>query len=266
MDKEDLKRLAENPEFIQSIYNYCDRWCERCPFTARCLNFAMDSEELVDQEGHDINNEAFWQKLTETFQMTLELLHEAAEKEGIDLESIDAKEFEEQDSFNKELAKNHHCSRAAKLYSEMVDDWFDSAKDIFGYEDDEPDLAVSVDRGDVDPAEEMSDFGEAVEVVRWYQHLIYVKLMRAIRGELDERLEVLDEFPKDSDGSAKVALIGLDRSIAAWGEIRNLFPHRDNDILDTLVHLEQLRRNVENAFPEARAFIRPGFDKIDLNS
>jgi hypothetical protein len=266
MDKEDLKRLAENPEFIQSIYSYCDRWCERCPFTSRCLNFAMDSEELGDREAHDINNEAFWQRLTETFQMTLELLHEAAEKEGIDLESIDAKEFEEQERLNKELAKNHECSRAAKLYSEMVDDWFDSAKDIFGHEDDEPDLEVSVDIGDVDPAEEIFDFGEAVEVVRWYQHLIYVKLMRAIRGELDERLEILDEFPKDSDGSAKVALIALDRSIAAWGEIRNLFPHRDNDILDILVHLEQLRRNVEKAFPEARAFIRPGFDKIDLNS
>lgn len=266
MDKEDLKRLAENPEFIQSIYNYCDRWCERCPFTSRCLNFAMDSEEFGDQEAHDINNEAFWQRLTETFQMTLELLHEAAEEEGIDLESIDAKEFEEQDRLNKELAKNHQCSRAAKLYSEMVDDWFDSAKDIFGHEDDEPDLEVSADIGDVDPAEEISDFGEAVEVVRWYQHLIYVKLMRAIRGELDERLEILDEFPKDSDGSAKVALIALDRSIAAWGEIRNLFPHRNNDILDILVHLEQLRRNAEKAFPEARAFIRPGFDKIDLNS
>ena len=125
---------------------------------------------------------------------------------------------------------------------------------------------MSADIGDVDPDEEISDFGEAVEVVRWYQHLIYVKLMRAIRGELDERLEILDEFPKDSDGSAKVALIALDRSIAAWGEIRNLFPHRNNDILDILVHLEQLRRNAEKAFPEARAFIRPGFDKIDLNS
>ena len=266
MNKEDLKRLAENPEFIQSIYNYCDRWCERCPFTSRCLNFAMDSEDFGNQEARDINNEAFWQKLSETFQMTLELLHEAAEKEGIDLESIDAEEFEEQERLNNELAKNHHCSRAAKLYSEMVDDWFDSAQEIFGHEDDEPDLEMPEDRRDTDPAEALSDFGEAVEVVRWYQHLIYVKLMRAIRGELDERLEPPDEFPKDSDGSAKVALIGLDRSIAAWGEIRNLFPHRDHDILDILVHLEQLRRNAEKAFPEARAFIRPGFDKIDLNS
>jgi hypothetical protein len=36
--------------------------------------------------------------------------------------------------------------------------------------------------------------------------------------------------------------------------------------MDILVHLEQLRRKAEKTFPNARAFIRPGFDKIDLNS
>jgi len=90
--------------------------------------------------------------------------------------------------------------------------------------------------------------------------------MRAIRGELRERPEILDEFPKDSDGSAKVALIAIDRSIAAWGEIRNVFPIRERDILDLIARLDRLRRKVEKEFPDARAFIRPGFDKIDLNS
>jgi hypothetical protein len=266
MNKEDFKKLAENPQFIQGIYNYCDRWCERCPFTSRCLNFAMDSEEFVDQEAQDINNEAFWQKLSETFQMTLELLEEAAEQEGIDLDSLDMEENKEQDRLNDELARNHQCSRAAKLYSEMVDDWFSSAEDLFSPDDEEQEPEDAADVQDDDSTETFSGFGEAVEVVRWYQHLTYVKLMRAIRGELDERLEILDEFPKDSDGSAKVALIAIDRSIAAWGEIRSCFPHNNNDILNILLHLEQLRRKVEKAFPDARAFIRPGFDKIDLNS
>ena len=65
---------------------------------------------------------------------------------------------------------------------------------------------------------------DAVEVIRWYQHLIHARLMRAVRGELEERSEFPDEFPKDSDGSAKVALIAIDRSIAAWGTIRNQVP------------------------------------------
>lgn len=266
MDKERLKKLAEDPRFIQSIYNYCDRWCERCPFTARCLNFALDEEEFDHLETQDLDNEAFWKKLSETFQMTLELLEEAAEEQGIDLDSIDTKEVEEEDRLNDELARDHECSRMAKLYSEMVDDWLDSARELISSEEEELSAVETIEALDNSPAEKDDDLLEPVEVVGWYQHLIYVKLMRAIRGELLEEPEILDEYPKDSDGSAKVALIGIDRSIAAWGEIRSLFPHRSDQIMDILLHLEQLRRKVEKTFPDARAFIRPGFDKIDLNS
>lgn len=266
MNKERLKKLAEDPRFIQSIYNYCDRWCERCPFTARCLNFALDEEDFDHLETQDLDNEAFWKKLSETFQMTLELLEEAAEEQGIDLDSIDTEEVEEEDRLNDELARDHECSRMAKLYSEMVDDWLDSARELFSSEEEELSTVETFEALDNSPAEKDDDLLEPVEVVGWYQHLIYVKLMRAIRGELLEEPEILDEYPKDSDGSAKVALIGIDRSIAAWGEIRNLFPHRSDQIMDILLHLEQLRRKVEKTFPDARAFIRPGFDKIDLNS
>ena len=116
------------------------------------------------------------------------------------------------------------------------------------------------------PVREATGLEDAVQVIRWYQHQIYVKLMRAVRGELREEQEILDEFPKDSNGSAKVALIAIDRSIAAWGEIRNHFPLFNKDIMDLLLHLERLRRKVEKVFPAAREFIRPGFDKITLNS
>jgi len=239
MDKERLKKLAEDPRFIQSIYNYCDRWCERCPFTARCLNFALGQEEFDHLETQDLDNEAFWKKLSETFQMTLELLEEAAEEQGIDLDSVDTEEVEEQERLNNELARDHECSRMAKLYSEMADDWLESARDLFSSEEEEISADEPLDPLDNSSAEKDDDLLEPVEVVGWYQHLIYVKLMRAIRGELLEEPEILDEYPKDSDGSAKVALIGIDRSIAAWGEIRNLFPHRSDQIMDILLHLEQ---------------------------
>ena len=48
MDKEYIKKLTENPNFIPGIYNYCDRWCQRCPFTFRCMNFAMTEEHFAD--------------------------------------------------------------------------------------------------------------------------------------------------------------------------------------------------------------------------
>ena len=266
MDKERLKKLAGNPRFIQSIYDYCDRWCERCPFTARCLNFALGEEEFDHLETQDLDNEAFWKKLSETLQVTLELLEEAAEEHGIDLDSLDNEDFEEEERSNDELARDHECCRTAKHYVEMVDDWLTSARDLFGQEEEEVSHDELHETVHNDSPEKDIGLLEPVEVVGWYQHLIYVKLMRAIRGELEEESDILDEYPKDSDGSAKVALIGIDRSIAAWGEIRNRFPHRSNQIMDILLHLEQLRRKVEKTFPNARAFIRPGFDKIDLNS
>ena len=27
--------------FVPGIYNYCDRWCERCPLQFRCMSFMM---------------------------------------------------------------------------------------------------------------------------------------------------------------------------------------------------------------------------------
>lgn len=265
MDKEKIKELAADPRFISGIYNYCDRWCERCPLTSRCLNYALSEEQFADPETRDIKNEAFWEKLAETFQVTLDLVKEAAEREGIDLESLDIEEAAEEERLKDEVAKNHEPCRAAKAYVDMVDDWFQSARELFGQGEDEVDSEVRVDLSDVRPDQEESALGDALEVIRWYQHQIYVKLMRAVRGELDEREEILEEFPKDSDGSAKVALIGIDRSIAAWGEVGSHLPMLKNDILNILVHLDRLRRNVEKAFPDARTFIRPGFDKIDLN-
>jgi hypothetical protein len=266
MDKEKIKKLAQNTQFITGIYNYCDRWCERCPFTSRCLNFALGDEQFADPESRDITNKLFWQKLAETFQVTLDLLKEAAEREGIDLDSLDIQELAEEEMFNEEVAKNHECCRAAKEYGEMVDNWFDLAGDLFGQKKDELYPNVLPEMPNVSPVGEGASLEEAVQVVRWYQHQIYVKLMRAIRGHLEEKPKILDEFANDSDGSAKVALIAIDRSIAAWGEIRNHYPLRDHDILDLLVHLDRLRRRVEKVFPGARGFIRPGFDKVHLNS
>jgi hypothetical protein len=100
-----------------------------------------------------------------------------------------------------------------------------------------------------------------VDVIRWYQHQIYVKLKRAYHSIQDEKLEELDDFPKDSDGSTKVALIGIDRSISAWGEILKFLPNQKENILGIIAHLERLRNRTEADFPDARAFVRPGFDE-----
>ena len=74
--------------------------------------------------------------------------------------------------------------------------------------------------------------------------------------ETDEELKAM---PKDSDGSAKIALIAMDRSISAWAGLRETLG--DDSVLDLLVQLTRLRRETEALFPNARRFVRPGFDE-----
>ena len=96
MGNKSFQKKNQDKKHISGIYNYCDRWCERCPFTSRCLNYKMSEEKFSDQENLDVNNTAFWEKLTETLHETLDLLKEMAEEQGIDLNSI---EVEDTDHF-----------------------------------------------------------------------------------------------------------------------------------------------------------------------
>jgi phytoene dehydrogenase-like protein len=113
-----------------------------------------------------------------------------------------------------------------------------------------------------DPEADAADIVDALEVIRWYQTLIGPKLHRALSGQADA--DILDDdgnpFPRDSDGSAKIALIAMDRSLAAWDRLRRYFPDKGDSVLNILVYLARLRRAVEKEFPAARAFQRPGFD------
>ena len=263
--KEDLVALSEGERFISGIYNYCDRWCERCSFTSRCMHFAASKKAHSELESFDIENDAFWRGLSETFQVTLEWVEELAKREGIDLSAIDVEAQGQQDAYDDAVAEAHSCCRMGKTYSNKVDEWFDAVAADTPETEDRGETNSPADSVDVDPAGVNASCHDALAVVRWYQHHIFVKLMRAVRGQLREEEQSWDEFAKDSDGSAKVALIGIERSIAAWGELRRCFFQHQREIADILVLLEALRRNVEDAFPAARDFIRPGFDRVNLN-
>src|SRR5688500_10207507 len=86
-----LRKLAADPRFIPGIYNYCDRWCERCALSHRCLNYAMEqADDDADPSARDAGDERFWEKLHANFQLTLQMITEEAERRGIDLHSPDA--------------------------------------------------------------------------------------------------------------------------------------------------------------------------------
>ncbi len=261
MNKEELKKLAADPNHIPGIYNYCDRWCERCSLTSRCLNYIMSEEKFSDPETQDASNKAFWEKLSETFQETLSLLKEMAEEQGIDLDSIEIdKETQRRDIFDEDTVI-HMILHLSKSYISMVDEWFDNDIYHIGDAEDESKVEAYTLKIDSMSQEDTDLLKDSVEVIRWYQHQIYVKLRRALSSAQDEQNEDWDDFPKDSDGSAKVALIGIDRSISAWGKVLEYFPWQKKTLINLIASLKRLCQMVEKDFPDARSFVRPGFDE-----
>jgi hypothetical protein len=171
---------------------------------------------------------------------------------GIDLDAIEDDTDMEKDPRVPDLIE--HLS---KKYASAVNEWFETNQTISLEDDNLESLSIVSRQDEVD--ELVVKIEDAVEIIRWYQYFIHVKLHRACDSfDLDDDD---DGFPKDSDGSAKIALIGIDRSIAAW---KILLPHLAPDDIQTMrliEMLENLRLRVEKRFPDARAFVRPGFDE-----
>jgi hypothetical protein len=260
VNRKRLEELVGDPRFIPAIHNYCDRWCERCYLSARCVVFAMEQEEDHDPAAHDLQNQAFWDKLQERFQTALDMARDHAQEMGVDLDALDDKEFLEKERLRHKAAKNHPLHRAADRYWRKVDEWMKSHEALFQAKEDQLHQAVRMDPESSEPELEVASLTDAIEVIRWYQYFIAAKLYRAVHHD-PEMDEMLEGMPRDCDGSAKIALIALDRSIAAWGTLREALADEDDSILDLLVHLDRLRRRTETEFPQARGFVRPGFDQ-----
>jgi hypothetical protein len=248
MRRRTLTELARNPDFISGIYNYCDRWCERCPLTSRCLVYATEQEDAGSPENNDVRNEAFWKKLGSIFLETRKMIAEWATEAGIDLTKA-AAEDEARYNRKRKLVDNHPLTRCGKDYANAASDWFREFDNTIEVSDLRPE-------NDLADTEQVED---AREVIQWYQYQIAVKTMRALSGRREELEEA--ELPRDSDGSAKVALIGIDRSIAAWRLMQLSLAERATSIVPLVLQLERVRRRLEKNFPEARGFIRPGFDE-----
>lgn len=259
-----LRRDAAAPGLIAGIHNYCDRWCERCPLTARCAVFRTEERRQAARDGapDDTANEQFWNELVLSFSAVVRMIRRDAKKRGIDLDSPELQaETERADQKRRRAAARSGSAlfKAASAYRKAGHELLRALPTALA--DTEQALVTESRLGIGRPDATAAALRDALDVVQWYLFFIEVKLHRAVQSVVDERDLQLGDLPRDSDGSAKVALIAIDRSLAAWARLREHFAAEHGDaILDLLVQLERLRRAAEAKFPAARAFKRPGFD------
>jgi hypothetical protein len=254
-----FKDVVDNPILISGIHNYCDRWCERCDFTARCAVYAAEAADPdMDPASRDINNAAFWQKLSVIFRETHEMISQWAEENGVDLSQEALAPIGEELAKQRRDTRKHPLAKAAEKYAFAVHEWFDKEFQQLQRISDMP-----TQPGDND--ESADDVNDYVEVIQWYQFFIAAKVIRGLMSRNDEDDYLAKEDARDSDGSVKAALIAIDRTISAWTLMCDLRSENSESIHRFLFQLERLRSGAEREFPKARDFIRPGFDEPTLD-
>lgn len=253
--------------FIPGIYNYCDYWCERCAFTRRCRNFQMGEElKRADRDGkapapdRDAANASFWTALAEQLNRPSGDWMDHVAGDALSKPDPDGNKREKK---RRETVRNHPLAQMAMDYMQAVTQWLEAAQ---------PDLKVVADElvqtarspAPNDAEDEALEIGDLIEVVTWYHTLLPPKLSRALDGRLEAR-EPDDDEPEelgkihleDANGSGRVALLAIERSIAAWLRLREIVPAQEDAILNLLVRLDRLRAGIHLALPAAKDFPLP---------
>lgn len=224
--------------FITGIFNYCDQWCETCAFTSRCRLFAdvAEAEGALDPSFKAVVDAPPLPRDVPPppptwMQELLEEMNEAAS------ESMSAEELERA---RPTLAPEHESIRArAQAYGEQVYLWLRARGFSF-----------------------IHDPGDPRAVIGWFHTLIPAKIVRALTG-LERDIPEQRDWPADHDGSAKVALLGIERSHLAWLQLVDRGLASSAEVEQCVADLVWLGEQIERVFPDARAFVRPAFDEPD---
>jgi hypothetical protein len=241
MDPADFDRLvarAADPRLIPGIYNYCDGRCPRCSFTERCLTF-LDNRELESAaEPTTIAG-----MVSTSLRRTLAILTEVARREEIDVEDLTNGQAAGTIGEDPERHTRDPLVAAARQYAELA---WRIAQAL------EPVVAQRGDRAVI----------EAVDTIGWFSTLISAKIRRAVCGQSDG-WEDSDGVQTDHNGSAKVALLGLAESSAAWRVLMEAGRATADGVPAQAVRmLDELDRDLRARFPRAPEFVRPGFDEM----
>ena len=194
--KQNAKWAKESP------YNYCDRWCERCPIAIK-----QGCRLYLDEIGREVANIAHGREsddpkiLEEDLEIMEQKLEALSEENDFfqepDLSVEEEKEILDQIDEVEKKAKAHHLQQATHQYSRKIREFL---KEI-GF----PQKVFS------------SEIQYHLKTIAWYHTLIPAKMHRALTGLFEADLHDLEDFAlHDCAAQLDVCRKGVDQSIGAF--------------------------------------------------
>jgi hypothetical protein len=247
-------------DFIPGIFNYCDKWCSRCEFKKRCSVYVDDNST-----DNDLPNEALiimitdkLKALSEIFEHSPQLMPYTTDVVYKEFALAGKNEMEKTPYFG---VRNSIMSKANE-YGRLAANWLgerkvDEAIQIFSEK-------LDLDLVTIDEiALELDTVQEWLDEITHFMTFIPAKIKRAVASARRQKeWDFQSGFPRDSEGSAKIAVLAIEQSIKTWEKLMAYFPGLEDDCLDFLARLQHLEELTLKEFPNAMNFIRPGFDEI----
>jgi hypothetical protein len=229
---EQFVAIARDPRIILRVHHYCDEWCDYCPVTERCLQF-LCTEAFRRAQGKQADEETF-ASMEEAIAFTRQL----CAVEGVRTDELDELLAHPpgQSGVRTEdpLAERalDYAARAEILLLPVV-------------------LQLASRRSSPSPAGP-----SPAEVVIWYHLRIYMKIFRALVSAASHCSAGARN--DDALGCAKLAMVSIDRSRSALQMLGQAAGANETGPLVAI--LNELDQGMQQRFPDARAFMRPGLD------
>jgi hypothetical protein len=261
-------RLIPNPmdhddsRFIAGIYNYCDRWCERCRFTDRCRVYASEQAQMERHvlRGEDPNDpEIALQDAADSLGQALQMLAQFAEERGFSLEDTPppaCPPAERADPLRERATR--WTKRVSALLARMRADLPAIGQGLGAL------AGTFTDREEADGRQAFERLDDAHAVLCRYHVLIPAKIGRAVEMQTDAEAEADAEFAQssrdDALGTAKIAHECLGKAAAALWSVGEFSRAWQGEALPLAAEAESLRQAIDAAFPGHQQFLRPGLD------
>lgn len=249
-------------KIIPNIYLYCDGWCEKCGYSSVCeVNEFHDNRNNLTI--HDKNNLQFWSDFMKSLTEIKNAIISIGEKEDVDWNNYDGIQRRTRHDLFQGKKVVGDLLPAGRLYEDFVDDWIDAmgenGKIVVDNNVSPPEFKVSKKYNSF---ENIDNINNSISILIYYQLKIYLKLSRTIYTSSKEKDNDNSDLPS-SNGTAKTLIEMLERSLVSWHNIYDAFGDDASGIeKKAMIHLIKLIKNIERDFPDARGYMRPGFDGL----
>ncbi len=262
----ELNFMHEN---ISGIYNYCDRWCEKCAYTNRCLLFKQQAEREIEYilKDENTNEEDYFSKFSEEEMEEIEQLFADDLEEDVfsfeeefdfddeEDEELDELEFdelydEEDLDDEKDDSEIHPLVKLAEVMFVEFDNYTRLIKEYFPLEVEKYDTSVPLIKN--------------LQVLSWYSPQILVKIRMCYweKKQIDKsNSKAYQEIEEEMlNVNARLAYLGIEKCITALSEISSQQKQIERETKLLISTFKIVRKMFLEEFPSGQTYKRPYFD------